>query len=105
MTDWTRMAEDLRAVRAENEQDIAIRRGSETLEVQPMRVEMAGARAAMNFQSAAAREGRLAAFVLMEPDADIAREDRFNWNGLLFRVVFVQPNRLAATIAEAVVVE
>jgi hypothetical protein len=101
---WTKARQHLRIVRAENEQNIAIRRGETVLPEQAMRVEMAGGRAA-NFQSAAAREARQAAFVLMEYDADIAKDDRFNWNGLLLRVVFVQPNRLAATIAEAVVVE
>lgn len=100
----TQMANDLRAVRAENGQDIAIRRGEDELTAQPMRVEMAGGRATQ-LQSAAAREARLPAYALMEPDADIQKDDRFNWNGLLFRVVFIQPNRLAATIAELVVVE
>jgi len=36
---------------------------------------------------------------------NIAIDDRLTYNGILLKVVFVQPNRLAATIAEAVVVE
>ena len=104
MMDFAKAREQLRIVRGENEQNIAIRRGETTLSAQAMRVEMAGGRASQ-FQSAAAREARLAAFVLMEYDADVEKDDRFTWNGLLLRVVFVQPNRLAATIAEAVVVE
>lgn len=104
MMDFAKARDQLRIVRGENEQSIAIRRGETTLAAQDMRVEMAGGRASQ-LQSAAAREARQPAFVLMEYDADVEKEDRFNWNGLLLRVVFVQPNRLAATIAEAVVVE
>jgi hypothetical protein len=104
MMNWTAAREQLRTVRGENEQSIVIRRGETPLAAQDMRVEMAGGRAS-RLQSAAAQEARQAAFVLMEYDADVEKDDRFNWNGLLLRVIFVQPNRLAATIAEAVVVE
>lgn len=100
---WTVSAADMRAIRADNEQSIAIRRGDSTLSAQAMRVEMAGMRA-QRLMSDAARQSTQAAYVLGEPDMNIAPEDRFNWNGILFRVVFIQPNRLACTIAEAVVV-
>lgn len=101
--DWTKMANDLRAVRAENEISVAIRRGSSTLTAQDMRIEYAGARGT-RLQSDAARQAQQAVFILGEPDMDIAIDDRLTYGGVLFQVVFVQPNRLAATIAEAIVV-
>ena len=104
MTIWNEMAADLRAVRAENEVSLALRRGDTTLSAQDMRIEITGTRG-FRVQSDAARESRQAVVILGEPDMDIALEDRFTYNNELYRVVFVQPNRLAATIAEAVVVQ
>jgi len=101
---WEQIADDLRAVRAENEVEVQLRRGETTITAQPMRIEMAGGRAS-RLQSDAAREARLAAFILGEPDMNIAVDDRLTHSEVLLRVVFIQPNRLAATIAEAVVVE
>ena len=94
----------LRAIRARNEVSLAIRRGSTTLSAQDMRIEFAGARGA-RLQSDAARAATQAVFILGEPDMDIQPEDRLTYDGKLMRVVFIQPNRLAATIAEAIAVE
>jgi hypothetical protein len=69
-----------------------------------MRIEYAGLRA-YRLQSDAAREAQQAMFILGEPDMDIQAEDRLTYDGRLMRVVFIQPNRLAATIAEAIAVE
>lgn len=102
--DWTKAAADLRKVRAENEVNLQIRRGSSTLDAQPMRIEYAGIRA-FNLQSDAARSAKQAVYILGEPDMDIQAEDRLTYNGHLIRVVFVQLNRLAATIAEGTVEE
>ena len=101
---WTAMARDLRRVRAENEISLSLRRGDTTLTAQVMRIEIAGARG-YRMQSDAAREARQAVVILGEPDMDIAVEDRLTYGNVLYRVAFIQPNRLAATIAEAVVVE
>lgn len=101
---WTASANDMRAIRKDNESSIALRRGESTLTAQLMRVEIAGTRAMM-MMSDAARQAEQAAFILGEPDMDIAVEDRFTHSGILFEVAFVQPNRLACTIAEAVAVK
>jgi hypothetical protein len=101
--DWTRVANDLRRVRAENEVSVALRRGETTLDAQSMRIEYAGARG-FRLQSDAARQGQQAVFILGEPDMDIAADDRLTYGGVLFQVVFVQPNRLAATMAEAIAI-
>lgn len=95
---------DLTAIRLANESSIALRRGTTTLAAQSMRVEIAGARA-YRLQSDAARESRQSVFILAARDADIEMEDRFTLDGNVIRVVFVQPNKTAATIAEGVLVE
>lgn len=102
--DWTQAAQDMRAIRAENEVSLAIRRDASTLSAQDMRIEYAGTRG-YRLQSDAARAAEQAVFILGEPDMDIQPDDRLTYDGHLLKVVFVQPNRLAATIAEAVVIE
>ena len=104
MFDWTASAEDMRAIRKDNEISLAIRRDSSTLTAQLMRIEIAGTRA-MRAMSDAARQANQAAFILGEPDMNILVGDRLTHpSGMLLEVVFVQPNRLACTIAEAIVV-
>jgi len=102
--DWTQAANDMRAIRAENEVSLVIRRADSSLTTQLMRIEYAGARG-WRLQSDAAREAQQAVFILGEPDMNIQPEDRLTFDGHVLKVVFVQPNRLAATIAEAVVSE
>lgn len=94
----------LRLIRQRNEVSLAMRRGSSTVNAQNMRIEYAGIRA-IKFQSDAAREAKQAVFILGEPDMDIQVDDRLTYDGKLIRVAFVQPNRLAATIAEGIVEE
>jgi len=94
----------MRLIRARNEVSLAIRRGSSTLTAQSMRIEYAGSRAA-RLQSDAARAATQAVFILGEPDMDIQAEDRLTHDGKLIKVVFIQLNRLAATIAEGIVEE
>lgn len=102
--DWIQAANDMRAIRAENEVSLAIRRASSTLTAQSMRIEYAGSRG-YRLQSDAARAAAQAVFILGEPDMNIQREDRLTFDGHVIEVVFIQPNRLAATIAEAIVIE
>lgn len=102
--DWIQAANDMRAIRAENEVSLAIRRADSSLSAQSMRIEYAGSRG-WRLQSDAAREAQQAVFILGEPDMNIQPDDRLTFDGHVLKVVFVQPNRLAATIAEAVVSE
>ena len=101
--DWTAAQADMRAIRADNEVSVAIRRGESSLSAQSMRIEYAGTRG-FRLQSDAAREANQAVFILGEPDMNIDIDDRLTYGNVLFEVVFVQPNRLACTIAEAVAV-
>lgn len=102
--DWDQAKVDIREIRAENEASVVLRRNNTSLTAQPMRIEITGTRG-FRVQSDAARESRQAVVILGEPDMDIAMEDRLTYLGILYRVVFIQPNRLACTIAEAVAVE
>lgn len=95
--------ERIRKIRARNEVNLQIRRGDTTLAAQDMRIEYAGSRG-FRLQSDAARQANQAVFILGEPDMDIAIDDRLTYQSVLYQVVFVQPNRLAATIAEAVAI-
>jgi hypothetical protein len=102
--DWNAIAADMRLIRAENEVNLTIRRGTSTIAAQAMRIEYAGTRG-FRLQSDAARSAQQPMFILGEPDMDIAVDDRLTYTNILMRVVFIQPNRLACTIAEAVAVE
>lgn len=96
--------ERLRKIRERNEVSVAIRRGETTLAAQDMRIEYAGNRG-YRMQSEAARQAQQAVYILGEHDMDIERDDRLTYGGVLFQVVFVQPNRLAGTIAEAIAIQ
>jgi hypothetical protein len=102
--DWTQARNDMQAIIADNPVSIALRRAESTVTAQTMRIEIAGTRG-MRLQSDAARQSQQAAFVLGAYNMDIAIDDRLTYSGILYKVVFVQPNRLACTIAEAVAVE
>ena len=102
--DWVSARADLRAIRAENEVSVALRRATSTLTAQLMRIEYAGTRG-FRLQSDAARSANQAVFILGEYNMDIAIDDRLTYGSVLFKVVFIQPNRLAGTIAEAIASE
>jgi hypothetical protein len=102
--DWTQAQKDMRAIRADNEVSVALRRDATTLTAQLMRIEYAGVRG-FRLQSDAARQANQAVFILGEPDMNVALDDRLTYGGILFKVIFIQPNRLACTIAEAVAIE
>ena len=94
----------MRLIRARNEVSLVIRRGDSTLTAQLMRIEYAGVRG-FRLQSDAARTAVQAVFILGEPDMNIQNDDRLTYDGHLIKVVFIQVNRLAATIAEGIVEE
>lgn len=94
----------MRKIRRRNEVSLVIRRGESMLTAQLMRIEYAGARG-FKLQSDAARSAQQTVFILGEHDLDIKKEDRLTYDGKLIRVVFIQLNRIAGTIAEAVVEE
>lgn len=101
--DWTAARADLDAIRLDNQISIALRRGDSSLSAQDMRIEYAGVRG-FRLQSDAARQAQQAVVILGKYDMDVALDDRLTYGDVLFQVVFIQPNRLAGTIVEAIAV-
>jgi hypothetical protein len=102
--DWAAMRADLLAVRGDNPMSIVIRRGATTLASQTVRVARinnAGGSAGGN----RSEEYRGRVVVMGATTLDIQVQDRFTVAGVLYRVTMVRPNRLAATMAEADLVE
>ena len=105
MMDWTQAVADLAAIREDNEESIVIRRGATTLGAQSVRIARVGGQGRTT-QDGQARESRGRVVVLFGTDSDVQTGDRFNdGSGVLYEVVLVRPNRLAAVVAEAEVVQ
>lgn len=102
--DLTQMQNDLLAVRDDNAVSIVIRRGNSVLAAQSVRVARVGGGASRQ-GDAGGQEVRARVIVVGTTMLDIQVDDRFTTNGILYRVTFVRPNRLAATTAEAEAVE
>lgn len=101
----TQVNADLMKVRDERAESIVIRRGSDSLSAQTVRIEK-GTQYGALVRSLNGKEYRATAVVLGDTDLNIAVEDRFNdQNGILFMVIFVNPNHEACTVAEATAVE
>ena len=103
--DWTQAAADLAAVRAENEVSIIVRRGTTTLTSQVVRIARTGGQGLVR-QGMATQESRGRVVVMGGTGLDIQPDDRFSdGDGAIYRVVLVRPNRRAAVVAEAEIVE
>ena len=103
-SDWQRMKDEMAAVRSDRSFDITLRRGDVELDPQEARVEAMFTRG-FRLQSDAARESSKAVVIFGASDLDIAMDDRFTLENVLYRVVFISPNRELDTQAEAVAVE
>jgi hypothetical protein len=93
----------LMRIRDERAQSIVLRRDNSALAAQTMRVERISR--GRLYRQEAGSERRADVTILAAADIDIAIGDRFNADGMLLRVSFIQPNRQYATLAEAEVVE
>jgi hypothetical protein len=107
--DVIQMVKDMAAIRGDRSEQIVIRRGAGVglteLAAQTVRIAriVAQGREAES-PGAAQHEGR--AVILGGANLDIAVGDRFtDAGGRLYQVVYIRPNRSAATMAEAIVVE
>ncbi len=103
-SDIAAMQADLLAVRDDNDVNIVIRRGATTLGAQSVRVARAGT-IATRADGGNAEQWTQRVVVLGAVGLDIATGDRFNAGGRLYEVDFVRPNRVAATMAEARVIQ
>lgn len=102
--DWQRMRDEMAQVRSDRSVEVAFRRGDTELDAQEVRIE-ALPRNAFRAQSDAAREARLVVIVFGASDLDVAVEDRLTVDGVLYRIVWIAPNRDVDTQAEAVAIE
>lgn len=102
--DWLMMQADQLAVRDMNPVSITIRRGATTLDPQTVRVARAGY-GARQASSAGAEQPSTVVVVVGAVELNIQAVDRFTWAGALYEVMLVRPNRRAATVAEAQVVQ
>jgi len=103
--DIASMQADLLAVRADREEDVVIRRGATTLASQSVRIARSGM-VAQRADGGNSEQWSQRVVVLGAVALDIATGDRFNDEaGRLYEVDFVRPNRAAATMAEARVIQ
>jgi hypothetical protein len=98
------MNAEMALVRQDRAQYVVFRRGETTLDEQEVRIESVFQRG-YKTQSDAAREARIAVVVFGATDLDVALEDRFTVDGVLYRVVAIGPNRDVDTQAEAIAIE
>lgn len=101
--DIKQMQADAVAVRDDNSWSIEIRRGGANLPAQTVRIVARGSGSRTN--STTAEESRSGVLVMGDTNLDIQVEDRFNVNEALYRVVFVDPDHVMRTAADAVAVE
>lgn len=103
--DITSMQADLLSVRDDRGESIVIRRGATTLPAQSARIARQGGNAT-RADGGGTEQFSQRVVVLGAVALDIQTGDRFNDTaGRLYEVDFVRPNRSAATMAEARVIE
>jgi hypothetical protein len=103
--DWARIAASMTAIRDMNSVSLVLRRGATTLTAQTVRVERKGIGQARTADSAGAEQASGTVVILGATTLNIQPQDRFTLDGRLYEVTLVSPNRLAATQAEAQVIE
>ena len=102
--DLAQMLSDAAEIVDDNDTSITIRRGGSELAAQTVRLAGAG-RASTRRDSEGGQEARGSVIVCGSASLDIAVDDRFTANGVLYRVTYVRPSRLFGIIAEAQVVQ
>lgn len=104
--DYVRMQSELADVRDDNALSITIRRGASTLAAQTVRIARAGTASGQRADVGTLEEAQQRVVVLGGITLDIRPGDRFNdLAGVLYEVVAVRPNRRAAIMAEAKVIQ
>lgn len=99
--DITAMQADVARIIDDNPTSLAFRRGATTLAVQTVRVELKSAAAGTILINGALVQRRGTCVVLGTTTLNIQAEDRFTYQGEIYRVNFVDPNQQICTQAEA----
>lgn len=102
--DFTQMQNDLLAVRDDRAASLILRRSSTTLSAQSVRIARQGRRG-MRSENLGGAESRVDVIVLGAVGLDVEVGDRFTDGGILYEVMFIRPNRAAATMVECKAVE
>ena len=108
LADIERMRADTLAVRSDNQTSITIRRdvggSTTTLDPQTVRIERTRSRA-RQLNGDKSEEARTQIVVMGDTTLDIQKDDRFTYNGDLYRVSFLRPNTQISVQAEAELIE
>ena len=102
--DLTKIQAEIAGLRGDNEVQIEIRRFTSILPAQTVRIERRRV-PSRSIASPGGEEVRGQVIVLGAVDLDIEKDDRFTHNDVLYRVLFVRPNRQVCTQAEAEVIQ
>jgi hypothetical protein len=97
--DWVEMAESRLEMLGDNPVSVQLRRGTQTLSEQTVRITRGGA-GSRPVEGRATQESRGRVLVWGDTWLNIQPEDRFTVAGALYRVVLVRPNRRAGVVAE-----
>lgn len=103
--DRAQMTADLAAIRDERPVSIAIRRGSQTLPAQTVRIARGGNVQAGSTDAEAMQAAFAPVVVVGDASLNIAPGDRFTVQGTLYQVVALHPNRDAGVQAQARMVQ
>jgi len=101
--DKDQMRADLLAVRDDRSTSIVITRAGSTLAAQTVRIARISRGRA--FPSGQAREQRADVIVMGDVNFDVQVNDDFTDAGILYKVMFIRPNRDYAVTAEATAVQ
>lgn len=105
LMEWERMAADLLAVRDDNAVIVPFKRAGVVLPAQTVRVARMGMGQGQQVDAGNVQQASSRMVVLGAVDLDIRPGDRFAVEGNIYEVVLVRPNRRAATVAEAKMVQ
>ncbi len=99
--DITAMRADIARVIDDNPTSLVLRRGGTSLSAQTVRVESKGGPGGTILINGSLVQRRGMCVVIGSPNLNIAVEDRFTYQGELYRINQVDPNRQICTQAEA----
>ena len=100
--DWDKLNAALMQVRGDNSASIVIRRSGVDQAAQTVRIARVGGGQGIGAEAEAAQQSVV---VMGDTDFDVEPADRFTHDGGLYEVISIRPNRRAAVVAEARVLE
>lgn len=99
--DWDEITADMDSIRGDNEVSLTLRRGEVDLPVVLARVTGKRSQGRM-YRTQTGTESQVNIHVLFPVGTDVQPDDRFTYNGRLYRIVSIQPNTRAKVGADAI---